>query len=218
MAEVAARVAADIPDGSYVNLGIGLPTGVSGHVASCQRVTFHSENGILGMGPPPPVGEEDADFVDAGKAPCTVLPGGSVCDHSVSFNIVRGGRLDIAVMGALQVSEGGDLANWKVAGQELGSVGGAMDLAIGAKQVWVMMRHSDRSGRAKILRSCSFPLTGHRCVKRIYTELAVMAVTPDGIVVDEIAADIRWELLQSLTEPHLKFAGLRQESMRNRGG
>jgi len=201
-----------------VNLGIGLPTVVSKHVASGRSVTFHSENGIVGIGPPPPVGEEDADFIDAGKGPCTVLPGGAICDHSVSFNIVRGGRLDLAVMGALQVSEHGDLANWKVAGQAMGSVGGAMDLAVGAKRVWVMMRHCDRNGRAKIVRSCTFALTAHSCVKRIYTNLAVMEVTPVGLVVDEIADGVGWDRLQTLTEPHLEFAGHSLEYLKKRRG
>ena len=188
--QMAARLAADIPDGSYVNLGIGLPTLVSRHLPPDREVMHHSENGIVGMGPPPAPGEEDPDLVDAGKAPCTLVPGAAICDHVVSFTIIRGGRRDLAVLGGLQVSAAGDLANWKVGGQRLGSVGGAMDLAAGAAQVWVLMQHTDRSGRSKLVERCTYPLTAARCVTRVYTNLGVVEVGPGGFRVVEAAPGV----------------------------
>jgi 3-oxoacid CoA-transferase B subunit len=204
--ELAARVAADIPDGAYVNLGIGLPTLVTAHIPPGREIMHHSENGIVGMGPRPPAGEEDPDLVDAGKTPCTLVPGASICDHTVSFAIIRGGHLDLAVLGGMQVSAGGDLANWRVAGQALGSVGGAMDLAVGARQVWVMMQHTDKSGRPKIVDRCSYPLTGPACVDRIYTNLAVIDVEPDGLRVVDLAPGVDAAALEAVTEPRLRYS------------
>jgi 3-oxoacid CoA-transferase B subunit len=205
-AELAARLASDIPDGAYVNLGIGLPTSVTAHIPPDREVMHHSENGIVGMGPPPPAGQEDPDLMDAGKNPCTLALGASICDHTVSFTIIRGGRLDIAVLGGMQVSARGDLANWRVAGQKLGSVGGAMDLAAGARQVWVMMTHTDKSGRPKVVNECTYPLTAARCVDRIYTTLAVLEVTEDGLVAIDLAPGVDAAALQGSTEPPVRFA------------
>jgi 3-oxoacid CoA-transferase B subunit len=203
--ELAARVASDIPDGAYVNLGIGMPTLVSGHIPAGREVMHHSENGIVGMGPRPPAGREDPDLIDAGKTPCTLVTGASICDHTVSFAIIRGGHLDLAVLGGMQVSGRGDLANWRVAGQALGSVGGAMDLAVGARQVWVMMQHTDRSGRPKIVHECSYPLTGPACVDRIYTNLAVIDVEPGGLRVIDLAPGVDAAALKAATGPPLTF-------------
>jgi 3-oxoacid CoA-transferase B subunit len=204
--ELAARLAMDIPDGAYVNLGIGLPTSVTAHIPPDREVMHHSENGIVGMGPPPHAGEEDPDLMDAGKNPCTLALGASICDHTVSFTIIRGGRLDIAVLGGMQVSARGDLANWRVAGQQLGSVGGAMDLAAGARQVWVMMTHTDKSGRPKIVRECTYPLTAARCVDRIYTTFAVLDVTDDGLVAIDLAPGVDRSALEASVEPPVRFA------------
>ncbi|KQP08850.1 3-oxoacid CoA-transferase subunit B [Pseudorhodoferax sp. Leaf265] len=181
--QLAARVAADIFDGAVVNLGIGQPTTVANHLPSGREVILHSENGILGMGPAPVVGEEDYDVINAGKQPVTLLPGGAYFHHADSFSMMRGGHLDICVLGAFQVSSTGDLANWSTG--EPGSipaVGGAMDLAIGAKQTWVMMDLLTKQGVSKIVESCTYPLTGIGCVKRIYTDLATFACTPQGLL------------------------------------
>lgn len=202
--ELAARVGADVPDGACVNLGIGMPTRVSAHIPAGREVVYHSENGIVGMGPRPPAGEEDADLTDAGKNPCTLAAGASICDSTVSFAIVRGDHLDVAVIGGMQVSAAGDLANWRVAEQALGSVGGAMDLAVGARQVWVMMQHTDRDGRPKIVMRCTYPLTGAACVNRIYTNLAVIEVEPAGLRVIELAPGVDAAALAAATEPPLR--------------
>jgi 3-oxoacid CoA-transferase B subunit len=199
-AQMAARLARDIPDGAYVNLGIGMPTLVTAHIPPGREVVHHSENGIVGMGPPPPAGQEDPDLIDAGKNPCTLVPGASICDHTVSFTIIRGGRLDIAVLGGMQVSARGDLANWRVAGQALGSVGGAMDLAVGARQVWVLMTHTDKSGRPKVVTDCTYPLTAARCVNRIYTNLAVLGIGGSGLVAIDLAPGVDLATLQACTE------------------
>ena len=204
--QLAARLARDIPDGAYVNLGIGMPTLVTAYIPPDREVMHHSENGIVGMGPRPPAGEEDPDLTDAGKTPCTLVAGASICEHTVSFAIMRGGHLDLAVLGGMQVSAAGDLANWRVAGQALGSVGGAMDLAVGARQLWVMMQHTDRSGRPKIVERCSYPLTGQACVDRIYTNLAVIEVTPDGLRVIDLAPGVDEATVQAATEPRLLSA------------
>jgi 3-oxoadipate CoA-transferase beta subunit len=204
--ELAARVAIDIPDGAYVNLGIGMPTLVTGHIPAGREVMHHSENGIVGMGPRPAAGQEDPDLVDAGKTPCTLVPGASICDHTVSFAIIRGGHLDLAVLGGMQVSVRGDLANWRVAGQALGSVGGAMDLSVGARQVWVMMQHTDKSGQPKIVERCSYPLTGPACVDRIYTNLAVIDVEPDGLLVIDLAPGVDAATLEAATAAPLRYA------------
>ncbi len=186
--EVATRVAQDIHEGAIVNLGIGMPTLVANHIPADREVLLHSENGILGMGPAPAEGEEDYDLINAGKQPVTLLKGGSFFHHADSFAMMRGGHLDICVLGAFQVSSTGDLANWSTG--EPGSipaVGGAMDLAIGAKQTWVMMDLLTKKGASKVVEKCSYPLTGIACVKRIYSELATLACTPQGLkLIDKV--------------------------------
>ena len=186
--ELAQRVAQDIFDGAYVNLGIGMPTQVANHIPAGREVILQSENGILGMGPAPSEGEEDFDLINAGKQPVTLLPGGAYFHHADSFAMMRGGHLDICVLGAFQVSSTGDLANWSTG--EVGSipaVGGAMDLAIGAKQTWVMMDLLTRQGQSKVVAQCTYPLTGIGCVKRIYTELATLQCTPQGLrLIDKV--------------------------------
>ncbi len=180
--QMAARVAQDMPEGAYVNLGIGMPTLVANHLPAGLEIILHSENGILGMGPAPAVGEEDFDLINAGKQPVTLMPGGSYFHHTDSFAMMRGGHLDICVLGAFQVSEHGDLANWHTGEPgAIPAVGGAMDLAIGAKQTWVMMDLLTKQGQSKVVRECTYPLTGLACVKRIYTDLATLAVTPQGL-------------------------------------
>jgi len=180
--ELARRVAQDIPDGAYVNLGIGQPTLVANHIPEGREVILHSENGILGMGPAPAAGGEDYDLINAGKQPVTLLPGGAYFHHADSFAMMRGGHLDICVLGAFQVSATGDLANWSTGESgAIPAVGGAMDLAIGAKQTWVMMDLLTKQGASKIVPRCTYPLTGIACVKRIYTDLATLACTPEGL-------------------------------------
>lgn len=180
--EVAARVAQDIHDGAYVNLGIGQPTAVANHIPKDREVILQSENGILGMGPAPAAGEEDYDLTNAGKQPVTLLAGGSFFHHADSFAMMRGGHLDICVLGAFQVAENGDLANWSTGeAGAIPAVGGAMDLAIGAKQTWVMMDLLTKQGESKIVKQCSYPLTGIGCVKRIYTDVATIEVTDQGL-------------------------------------
>ena len=186
--ELAQRVARDIPEGATVNLGIGMPTLVANHVAKDIEVLLHSENGILGMGPAPAPGQEDYDLINAGKQPVTLQKGGAFFHHADSFAMMRGGHLDICVLGAFQVSATGDLANWSTG--EAGSipaVGGAMDLAIGAKQTWVMMDLLSKKGESKVVKTCTYPLTGIACVKRIYSELATLDCTPQGLrLVDKV--------------------------------
>ncbi|WP_395024104.1 3-oxoacid CoA-transferase subunit B [Comamonas odontotermitis] len=180
--ELAARVAQDIHDGAYVNLGIGQPTAVANHIPKDREVILQSENGILGMGPAPASGEEDYDLTNAGKQPVTLLAGGCYFHHADSFAMMRGGHLDICVLGAFQVAENGDLANWSTGEPgAIPAVGGAMDLAIGAKQTWVMMDLLTKKGESKIVKQCSYPLTGIGCVKRIYTDVATIEVTPQGL-------------------------------------
>ena len=180
--ELAARVAQDIHDGAYVNLGIGQPTLVANHIPAGREVILQSENGILGMGPAPTAGQEDYDLINAGKQPVSLLPGGAYFHHADSFAMMRGGHLDICVLGAFQVSATGDLANWSTGEPgAIPAVGGAMDLAIGAKQTWVMMDLLTKQGASKIVERCSYPLTGVACVKRIYTDLCTLACTPAGL-------------------------------------
>jgi len=198
--QMAARVARDIPDGAYVNLGIGLPTLVANHLPRNREVFLHSENGLLGMGPAPAAGEEDYDLINAGKQPVTLLPGGAYFHHADSFAMMRGGHLDICVLGAFQVSRTGDLANWHTGAPDaIPAVGGAMDLAIGAKRTHVLMEHLTKSGESKIVESCSYPLTGIACVSRIYTDLAVIDVTSEGLKVIEVVEGLALEDLQRLT-------------------
>ncbi len=199
-AEMAARVARDIPDGAVVNLGIGLPTLVANHLPAGREVVLHSENGVIGMGPAPAEGEEDFDLINAGKQPVTLLPGGSFFHHADSFAMMRGGHLDVCVLGAFQVSAGGDLANWHTgAADAIPAVGGAMDLAIGAKKTFVMMEHTTKSGGHKIVARCTYPLTGIGCVARIYTDLAVIDVTSAGLVLVDSPEGVRFEDLQAKT-------------------
>ena len=203
--EMAARVARDIPEGAVVNLGIGLPTLVANYLPRDREVILHSENGVLGMGPAPRAGEEDFDLINAGKAPVTLLPGGCFFHHADSFALMRGGHLDICVLGAFQVSVKGDLANWHTGGADaIPAVGGAMDLAVGAKHVFVMMEHLTKDGKSKIVERCTYPLTGAHCVDRIYSDLAVIDVKPDGLHVVEIVGELPFEELQRLTGVPLK--------------
>src|SRR5258708_26576649 len=179
--QIATRVARDIPNGAYVNLGIGLPTIVANHLPKDREIILHTENGLLGMGPAPETGAEDPDLINAGKHPVTALPGASFFHHADSFAMMRGGHLDCCVLGAFQVSVAGDLANWHTGAKDaIPAVGGAMDLAIGAKRVCVMMEHQTKSGESKIVPRCTYPLTGIGCVPRIYTDLAVVGVTGKG--------------------------------------
>ena len=184
--EIAQRVARDIPEGAYVNLGIGLPTLVANHLDTAKEIFLHSENGILGMGPAPAPGDEDEDLINAGKQPVTLLTGGAYFHHADSFAMMRGGHLDICVLGAFQVSKNGDLANWHTGAPDaIPAVGGAMDLAIGAKRVFVMMDLQTKSGESKLVEHCTYPLTGVACVSRIYTDLAVIDILPEGLRVIE---------------------------------
>lgn len=198
--QMAARVAQDIPDGAYVNLGIGLPTLVANHLPADREVILHTENGLLGMGPAPAAGHEDDDLINAGKQPVTALPGASFFHHADSFAMMRGGHLDICVLGAFQVSQRGDLANWHTGAPDaIPAVGGAMDLAIGARKVFVMMEHLTKQGASKIVAQCTYPLTGIACVSRVYTDLAVLDVTPDGLRVVEIVDGLSFDKLQELS-------------------
>jgi 3-oxoadipate CoA-transferase beta subunit len=198
--QMAQRVAQDIFDGAVVNLGIGLPTMVANHLPSDKEVVLHSENGVIGMGPAPAKGEEDYDLINAGKQPVTLLPGGAFFHHADSFAMMRGGHLDICVLGAFQVSATGDLANWHTGAPEaIPAVGGAMDLAIGAKRTFVMMEHTTKTGESKIVPACTYPLTGIGCVSRIYTELAVIDVTPQGLRLVEKVEGISLAELQAKT-------------------
>ncbi|MBC5763153.1 3-oxoacid CoA-transferase subunit B [Ramlibacter albus] len=198
--QLAQRVARDMHDGAYVNLGIGMPTLVANHLPQGVEIILHSENGILGMGPAPPEGQEDYDLINAGKQPVTLQRGGSFFHHADSFAMMRGGHLDICVLGAFQVSATGDLANWHTGEKDaIPAVGGAMDLATGAKQTWVMMDLLTKKGESKIVRRCTYPLTGIGCVKRIYTDLATFECTPQGLkLVDTVDGLSRGELEQLL--------------------
>ncbi|KFK92868.1 MULTISPECIES: 3-oxoacid CoA-transferase subunit B [unclassified Serratia (in: enterobacteria)] len=206
-AQLAERIARDIPEGAYVNLGIGIPTQIANYLPADKEIFLHSENGILGMGPAPAAGEEDPELINAGKQAVTLLPGGCFFHHGDSFAMMRGGHLDICVLGAYQVSERGDLANWSTgAPGAIPAVGGAMDLAIGARQVFVMTEHLTKKGECKIVKECTYPLTGIGCIERIYTDLAVIDVTPQGLVVREIFGGLTPQQLQEITPVELTFA------------
>lgn len=197
--QMAARVAQDIPEGAYVNLGIGLPTLVANHLPAGREVLLHTENGLLGMGPAPAEGKEDWDLINAGKQPVTALPGAAYFHHADSFGMMRGGHLDICVLGAFQVSVTGDLANWHTGAPDaIPAVGGAMDLAIGAKQVFVMMDLLTKSGGSKLVEKCSYPLTGVGCVSRVYTDMAVFDITAEGVRVIDIVDGLGFDELQTL--------------------
>jgi 3-oxoadipate CoA-transferase beta subunit len=201
--QLAQRVAQDIHDGAYVNLGIGMPTLVANHLPAGIEVILHSENGILGMGPAPAAGREDYDLINAGKQPVTMLAGGAYFHHADSFAMMRGGHLDICVLGAFQVSATGDLANWHTGEKDaIPAVGGAMDLAIGAKQTWVMMDLLTKKGESKVVAQCSYPITGIACVKRIYSELATLECTPNGLkLIDTVDGLTHAELEKMLGLP-----------------
>ncbi len=205
--QIAARAARDIPDGAYVNLGIGLPTHVANFVPAGREVIYHSENGILGLGPAPLPGAGDPELINASKGLVTLVTGGCYFEHNLAFAMIRGGHIDLALLGGFQVSSAGDLANWATGDEKVPpAVGGAMDLAVGAKAVWVLMEHTTREGTPKILERCTYPLTAARVVDRIYTDLAVVDVGPDGLVVREIAAGLGFADLEAVTGARLRLA------------
>jgi 3-oxoadipate CoA-transferase beta subunit len=206
--QIAERAAQELPDGACVNLGFGIPNLMAAYIPSGRTVYFHSENGILGMGPRAKPGEEDRDIVDAMKVPVTLLPGAAIFNQADSHMMTRGGHLDVSVLGAFQVSEKGDIANWKVPGAKgSGGIGGAMDIATGARRLLVCMEHSTREGAPKIVKQCTYPLTAIACVKTIVTDLAVLEVTPEGLALREVAPGWTPAEVQKLTEPELLIRG-----------
>jgi 3-oxoadipate CoA-transferase beta subunit len=205
--EMAQNVALDIPDGSYVNLGIGLPELVADHVPEGREVIYHTENGLLGMGPVPEEGKEDPELINAGKKHVTAIPGACYFHHADSFTMIRGRHIDICVLGAYEVSENGDIANWSTGKPgAVPAVGGAMDLVAGVKNIFVITKHVTKNGDPKIVRNCKFPLTGKGVVKRIYTNYAILDVTQDGLEVKKLAPGISFDYLQEKTEAKLKMA------------
>ena len=202
--QMAARAAQDIPEGWVVNLGIGIPTMVANHVPVTREVIFQSENGVIGMGPAPAKGQEDPWLINAGKQLITLVKGASFVGHADSFGMIRGGHIDLCVLGGFEVAENGDLANWAASANETGGqIGGAMDLAVGAKQVWVTMEHTTREGKPRLLKQCRYPLTAKSCVARVYTNLAVVDVAPKGFVVRDIIPGLSFDELQARTEATL---------------
>jgi 3-oxoacid CoA-transferase subunit B len=205
--QIAERAAMELPDGVYVNLGWGIPNLIAAYVPSNISVYFHSENGILGMGPRAKAGEEDFDLVDAMKVPVILLPGGAYFSQSDAHVMTRGGHLDICILGGLQVSERGDLANWRVPGAKgAGGIGVAMDISVGAKKLIVTMEHNAKDGSPKIVNTCTYPLTAIECVDTIITDLAVIDVTPEGLVLREVAPGFAPQEVQAVTEPKLRYA------------
>jgi 3-oxoadipate CoA-transferase, beta subunit len=205
--QMAWRAAQDIADGAYVNLGIGIPTLAAGFLPKDREIVFHSENGVLGVGPSPKDSEADPDLINASKELITVLPGAAYCHHNDAFLMIRGGHLDLALLGAFEVSEAGDLANWTTDDPTFApGVGGAMDLAVGAREIRVLMEHTTRDGKPRIRQRCFYPLTAPKCVKRIYTNLAVVDVAPEGLIVRELLEGMTLADLQAATEPTLRLA------------
>lgn len=202
---IAKRIAKEFPDGSFVNLGIGLPTLASNFVPEGKTVVFQTENGILGCGPAALEGEEDPELVNAGGEYVTIIPGASISDQAGAFVMIRGGHIDIAVLGALQVSEAGDLANWFIPKRGVGRIGGAMDVAVGAKRLFVAMKHTTKDGRPKIVNKCTYPLTAEKVVKMIFTDMAVIKVVENGLLLTEIAPGFDVKEVQAITEPKLIF-------------
>jgi 3-oxoacid CoA-transferase subunit B len=204
---IAKRIAREVKDGYYVNLGIGIPTLVANFVRDDIEVEFQSENGVLGMGPFPFEGDEDADIINAGKQTITTLPGASFFDSATSFSMIRGQHVDLTILGAMEVSENGDIANWKIPGKMVKGMGGAMDLVASAENIIVAMMHTNRAGESKLLKSCSLPLTGVACVNKIVTNMAVIEITPDGFKLLERAPGVSVETIKNATEGHLIIDG-----------
>jgi 3-oxoadipate CoA-transferase, beta subunit len=205
--EIAKKIANSIPDGSYVNLGIGMPTLISNFLPTDREIILHSENGILGMGPAPTPGHEDEDLINAGKMPVTMLAGGSFSTQSDSFLMMRGGHLDYCVLGGFQVSQNGDLASWHTGDKNaLPAVGGAMDLAVGAKKTYVMMEHMTKDGVSKMVKQCTYPLTGVACVAKVFTNLGIFEITPKGFKVVELFNDMTLEQVQAVTDAPLSLS------------
>ena len=201
--EIAQRIAQELKDGDYVNLGIGIPTLVANYIPEGISVTLQSENGLLGMGPFPLEGEEDADLINAGKQTVTTLPGSSIFDSAMSFGMIRAGKVDITVLGAMEVADNGDIANWKIPGKMVKGMGGAMDLVASAKNIIVAMQHVNKAGESKLLSSCTLPITGLACVKKVITELGVFNIMPQGFELIELAPDVTVEQVKKSTQGRL---------------